>query len=209
MIPECLKSAAAEQRLHLTGYLFRAKRRLANYQLIRRRHLAITPAGEPPRSAAELPVVKGKEMTMRVQKAIEINAPPERIWPFFVESEKVLQWYSTFRRFEYTSNQRSGVGTHLYIEEQAGGPLMKIHFEATEWKENEKLALRMVSGSGVKSYKQTWLLETIPSGSRFTFMEEIEFPLGFIGKLIGLIGQRMSEATVNKIQLKLKTLAEA
>jgi len=146
---------------------------------------------------------------MRVQKAIEINAPPERIWPFFVEPEKVLQWYSTFRRFDYTSNQRSGVGTLFYIEEQAGGPLMKIHFETTEWKENEKLALRMVSGSGVKSYKQVWLLETIPSGSRFTFMEEIEFPFGIIGKFIGLIAQRMSEATVSKIQLKLKALAEA
>ena len=146
---------------------------------------------------------------MRVKKAIEINALPEKIWPFFVEPEKVLQWYSTFRRFEYTSNHRSGVGTPIYIEEQAGGSLMKIHFEATEWEENAKLALRMVSGSGVKSYKQVWLLEITSSGSRFTFMEEIELPMGIIGKLIGLIAQRMSEATVSKIQLKLKALAEA
>ena len=136
---------------------------------------------------------------MRVQKAIEINTPPE----------KILQWYSTLRRFEYTSNQRSGVGTPLYIEEQAGGPLMKMHFEATEWEENAKLALRMVSGTGVKSYKQIWLLETTSSSSRFTFMEEIELPMGIIGKLIGLIAQRISEATVSKIQLKLKALAEA
>ena len=146
---------------------------------------------------------------MRVQKAIDITAPPERIWPFFVEPEKVLQWYSTFKRFDYTSNQHSGVGTPIYIEEQAVGPMMKLHFECTEWKENEKLALQMVSGSGVKSYKQVWSLERIPSGSRFTFMEEIEFPYGIIGKLMGLIGQRMSEATVSKIQLKLKSLVEA
>jgi len=146
---------------------------------------------------------------MRVQKSINISASPVRVWSFFVEPEKVLQWYITLKRFEYTSDQRSGVGTPLYIEEQAGGPLMKIHFEATEWKENEKLALRMVSGSGVKSYKQVWMLETTPSGSRFTFMEEVELPFGIIGKLIGLIAQRMSEATVDKMQLKLKALAEA
>jgi uncharacterized protein YndB with AHSA1/START domain len=146
---------------------------------------------------------------MRIQKAIDITAPPERIWPFFVEPEKVLQWYSTFKRFDYTSNQHSGVGTPIYIEEQAVGPMMKLHFECTEWKENEKLALQMVSGSGVKSYKQVWSLERIPSGSRFTFMEEIELPFGIIGKLMGLIGQRMSEATVSKIQLKLKSLVEA
>jgi len=146
---------------------------------------------------------------MRVQKAIEINAPPEKIWPFFVEPEKILQWYSTFRKFEYTSDQRSGVGTPIYIEEQAGGSLMKIHFEATEWEENAKLALRMVSGSGVKAYKQVWSLGRTSLGSRFTFMEEIELPMGIIGRLIGLIAQGMSEATVGKIQLKLKALAEA
>ena len=146
---------------------------------------------------------------MRIQKAIDITAPPERIWPFFVEPEKVLQWYSTFKRFDYTSNQHSGVGTPIYIEEQAVGPMMKLYFECTEWKENEKLALQMVSGSGVKSYKQVWSLERIPSGTRFTFMEEIELPFGIIGKLMGLIGQRMSEATVSKIQLKLKSLVEA
>lgn len=77
---------------------------------------------------------------------------------------------------------------NFYIQEQAAGPLMKIPFECTEWKENEKLALRMVSGSGVKSYKQVWSLERIPSGCWFTFMEEIEFPFGIFGKLIGLIG---------------------
>ena len=146
---------------------------------------------------------------MKIQKAIEINAPPEKIWPFFVEPEKVLQWYSTFKRFEYASDQLSGVGTPIYIEEQAVGPLMKMHFEATEWEQNKKLALQMVSGSGVKSYNQAWLLEDIPFGSRFTFMEEIELPMGIIGKLIGLFAQKMSEATVNKIQLKLKTLVEA
>ena len=86
---------------------------------------------------------------------------------------------------------------------------MKLNFEATEWEQNTKLALRMVSGSGVKSYHQKRLLENIPSGSRFTFTEEIELPMGIIGKLLGLIAQKMSEATVNKIQFKLKTLAEA
>ena len=146
---------------------------------------------------------------MRVQKSIEINAPPERIWPFFVEPEKVLQWYSTFRRFEYTSNQRSGVGTPLYIEEQAGGGLTKMQFEVTGWKENEQVALRMVSGASYKSYVQQWSLEPIPSGSRVTFKEKVILPGGIIGKLIGLIAQRMSAATVDKMLAKFKVLAEA
>jgi uncharacterized protein YndB with AHSA1/START domain len=145
---------------------------------------------------------------MRIQKTIEIAAPPEKIWPFFVEPDRVLQWYSTLRKFEYTGDLRGGVGTPLYIEEQAVGPVMKMHFEVTEWKENHKLALRMVSGSGVKGYEQEWSLEPTPSGTRFTFMEEIEFPFGVFGKLLGFIAQRMSAAAVDRMQAKLKALAE-
>lgn len=146
---------------------------------------------------------------MKVQKAVEIAVPSEKVWPFFVEPEKVLQWCITFRRFEYTGGQRSGVGTPLYIEEQVGGRLSKMQFEVTEWRENEKLALRMVSGANYRSYTQQWSLEPSPSGSRFTFMEEVELPYGVIGKLLGLAAQRMSEATVVKMEAKLKQLAEA
>jgi len=146
---------------------------------------------------------------MSVQKSIEITALPKRIWPFFVEPEKVLQWCITFKRFEYTGNQRSGVGAPLYIEEQAGGNLMKMNFEVTEWKENEKLALRMVSGGTLKSYEFSMSLEATPSGSRVNFMENIELPYGVIGKLIGLIVQRMSAMTIDKMLVKLKALAEA
>ena len=48
---------------------------------------------------------------MRVQKAIEIVAPPEKIWPFLVEPDKILKWCITFRKFEYPGEQRQGVGT--------------------------------------------------------------------------------------------------
>ena len=145
---------------------------------------------------------------MKVSKSIDIMESAVKIWPYFVEPERILQWYSTFKKFEYCSDQRSGLGTRIYVEEQAAGPLMKIYFEIVEWIENEKLVLRMVSGSGVKAYQQSWLLEPTPSGTRFTFKEEVELPFGIIGKLVGSIGQRMSEATVNKMQLKLKALAE-
>ena len=146
---------------------------------------------------------------MRVQKAIEVNVPANTVWPYFVEPEKILQWCITFKRFEYTSNQRSGVGTPIYIEEQAGGPLMKMRFEITEWKENEMVTLRMVSGPMMKSYQQFWKLETTPSGSRINFREDIEFSLGIIGKLLDSIESRASVGTIDKMLVKLKSLVEA
>jgi len=84
-----------------------------------------------------------------------------------------------------------------------------MQFEVTEWKENEKLAIRMISGGSYKSYEQHFAVEPAPSGSRVSFMEEIILPFGVLGKLIGVIAQGMSNASVDKMFAKLKVLAEA
>jgi uncharacterized protein YndB with AHSA1/START domain len=146
---------------------------------------------------------------MRVQKSIETNVPANKVWPFFVEPEKIMQWCITFKKFEYTSDQHSGVGTPLYIEEQAGGPLMKMRFEIAEWKENEMVTLRMVSGPMMKSYEQFWKIEATPSGSRISIGEDIEFSLGILGKLLDSIEARASEGTIDKMLEKLKNSVEA
>ena len=146
---------------------------------------------------------------MRIQKSIEISAPPERIWSFFIDPEKILQWSITFNEFEYTGEQRSGVGTPIYIEEKASGPLMKMNFEIIEWTENERIRLKMISGASLKSYEQLWTLTPTDSGTEFTFFEEIIFPLGVIGKLIGLFAQGGSNKLVTDMQAKLKSLVEA
>ena len=147
---------------------------------------------------------------MRVQRSIEIAAPPEKIWPFLIEPDNILKWCITFKKFEYTSDQHSGVGTPLYIEEKASPmPLMKLHFMVTEWVENERLAFSMTAGTGTKGYDQSWTIEAIPSGSRFTFVENFILPLGIVGKLIGPLAARGSAATVKKMLVILKGLAEA
>jgi uncharacterized protein YndB with AHSA1/START domain len=145
---------------------------------------------------------------MRVKRSVEITVSPEKIWPFLVEPEKVLKWCITFKKFEYTSGQHSGVGTPFYIEEKASGPLMKLNFKVTEWVQNERLAFNMISGNFIKGYEQTWMVEATPSGSRFTFMEQVELPYGIIGKVMGLFARRGSEATVREMLAKLKSLAE-
>ena len=146
---------------------------------------------------------------MRVQRSIEIAALPDRIWPFLVEPEKILKWCITLHKFEYTSEQRRGVGTTIYFEEKAGGPLMKLNFTVTEWVDNERLAFNMTSGNFTKGYEQRWTLEVIPSGSRFTFMEDFKLPYGIVGKILGLFARFGSQANVEKMLAKLKSLAEA
>jgi uncharacterized protein YndB with AHSA1/START domain len=54
---------------------------------------------------------------MIVQQSIHIDAPPEQIWPYMVEPDKIMKWCLTFLKFEYTGDQHEGVGTPIYIEE--------------------------------------------------------------------------------------------
>jgi uncharacterized protein YndB with AHSA1/START domain len=146
---------------------------------------------------------------MKAQGSIEITAPPKKVWPYLVEPEKVMLWSSTYKKYLYAGEQHKGVGTKYYLEEQAGGPLMKINFEAKEWEVNKKLSLKMISGKGVKDYQQMYSLEKTDWGSRLVFMELVEMPMGFIGKLIGHLAEPTSMKTIARIQLKLKELVEA
>jgi uncharacterized protein YndB with AHSA1/START domain len=145
---------------------------------------------------------------MKVQRDIQIEAQPKKVWPLLVQPESILKWCITFEKFQYTGGQL-GAGATIYVEEKIPGRLMKLNFTITEWVENRKITLRMTSGEFVKAYEQKWVIEPTPTGSRFTFMENIEFPYGILGKILGLFARSGSEATVKKMLVKLKSLAES
>ncbi len=146
---------------------------------------------------------------MHVHRSVEIAAPPERVWPLMVEPDSVKKWYPTLRTYEYEDAGRRGVGAHVYAEEKASGVLMKLHFEIVDWIAERAISLHMITGTGVKGYDQRWTVEPIAAGSRFTFEESVELPYGILGRMIGIVGQRSSDAHVNAMLAELKGLAEA
>jgi uncharacterized protein YndB with AHSA1/START domain len=146
---------------------------------------------------------------MKVKKSIKIKAPPERIWPYLTDPEKIMQWCITFRDFRYTSDQQAGVGTPVFIEEKAAGPVMQMDFSVVEWTENEVVALRKVSGNMPKNYEQRWYIEAQNGESKFTFSEEIQLPWGFFGRLLESVMKGNSEKTIDKMLQILKNEVEA
>jgi uncharacterized protein YndB with AHSA1/START domain len=145
---------------------------------------------------------------MKVQKSIAIEASRQSIWPFLVQPAKILEWYEAMHRLEYRGEQRGGVGTTFYAEEEAAGHLMKLNFVITDWVEYERIAFKMTSSDFVKSYEQTWTLEPVPTGTRFTYTEDITLPYGAAGKLLGLFAHRRSQSTLGAMLGKLKGFAE-
>ena len=147
---------------------------------------------------------------MIIEDSIYINESKDKIWPYMTDPEKILQWCITFKKFEYTSEQRDGPGTTFFVEEKAAGPMpiSKLDFKSTEWIENEVISFSKVSEGGPKRYVQEWKILPENSGSKFTFSEEIEMPFGFVGKIIESFAKGISESTVEKMLLKLKNLVE-
>jgi uncharacterized protein YndB with AHSA1/START domain len=146
---------------------------------------------------------------MEIQRSIEIAAPPEKIWPFLVEPERIVKWFTLLEKFEYTGDKHSGMGATFYYEERSFGKLSKFNYMVTEWVENETLAFNMTSGDAKKD-NQVWSIEAIPSGSRFTISEDFEMPWGVIGKIMeALFAGRGIGKSLEKIIANLKSLAEA
>ena len=146
---------------------------------------------------------------MKIERSVDIAAPPEKVWPLLLDPEKILQWFSLLRKFEFTGDKRSGVGTTFYYEEKSSGQLMKLNYVVTEWADNNKIAFKVTSGS-LKKDDQVWRIEATPTGSKFTMFEDLEMPMGVIGKVIGaLFGEMMIGKNMEKILGNLKRLAES
>jgi hypothetical protein len=145
---------------------------------------------------------------MIVQRSIDIARQGDKIWPFLTSPDKVMKWYTSMQKFEYRGEQHSGVGIPFYFEEEAAGRLMKLNFITTEWVENQILAFKMTSGEFLKGYTQRWTIEPTPSGSRFTYTEDIKLPYGVFGNFLGVFARRSSQATLGKMLTTLKSLVE-
>ena len=142
---------------------------------------------------------------MRLQKSIEIAAPPEEIWPFLTQPEKIMRWFTLLRKFEYTSKKQGGIGATFYYEEKSFPGVLKLNYAVTEWVENKRIVFILTSG-GMKKDDQVWNMEPCKTGSTFTMVDEFETVGGLPGKIIdkflaGMIGPRLT-----KIQRNLKEI---
>ena len=144
---------------------------------------------------------------MQVQKSIDIDATPKRVWEFLSDPEAIMQWYTPLQAFEYVGDQTNEVGAPFRFQEKVAGRVMTLECVVTEWTADERFCFEMTSGDVMRSYGETWTVEPVPSGCRFTFKEsgELASPLN---RVLGPVAEVMSGITVNKMLTRLKTLSE-
>jgi hypothetical protein len=76
--------------------------------------------------------------------------------------------------------------------------------------ENRRLAIESVSAHTllIKKLEQCWEIESIPSGTCFTFIELIKIKGGVLGEFLGVLMRPIIRSTTRIILLKLKNIAE-
>ena len=148
----------------------------------------------------------------RLEKSIEIRAPPEKVWEMFA-LDRLLEWEEGYQKniksVEYVSEVRTpedkyrvGASAHVLTKKQK-----EFDLEITESLEKEKMTTRSTSGNA--TLIGTYTLKPTEPGTEVTYMMDYELPHSILGKIIDkLVVGRMMEKEYEKALEKLKSILE-
>ena len=124
----------------------------------------------------------------KITKIIEIEAPPEKVFDFISDMEKMNEVSKGITKNEITSKGPIGVGTtgHTIVYNKTGGVQAEVDMEVTEFEENKKVSMRTIGKSKFKLNMQ-WVFEPTAKGTKLTKTTEYELPYSILGKLIDVL----------------------
>jgi uncharacterized membrane protein len=142
----------------------------------------------------------------KIEKSIDIEAPPEKIWPM-VYWDKIPQWMDIIPKAEFTSKHKDGLGATAHVNGEAGGIKSEWVAETTEWSENKKFAWRTISGTFTGFGSMT--LTPTKTGTKATIIMDYDLPYSFLGKIVDKlrVSKDMDKGFARAVE-KLKEIAE-
>jgi carbon monoxide dehydrogenase subunit G len=144
----------------------------------------------------------------KVTKSIEIEAPPEKVFAFLIDMEKMNELTKGFQEAEYTSKGPVGVGTKMHFINKAGGSQAEYDMEITEFEKNKKMSMHTIGASKIKS-QQSMTLEPTAKGTKMTYTTDYELPYSILGKIVDKLKvQKDIEKQVEKNQTAIKKALE-
>jgi len=143
---------------------------------------------------------------VRMEKSIEIKAPPERVWEMLALDRQV-EWMAKVESAKYTSEVRTpedkfrvGASVHFaYIDKS-----WDTDVEITESLENEKMTYQ----ASKPPYTITYILKPVEGGTKLTFLGNYEMPWGILGKIFYKLASGSFEKEVWRSFEKLKSILE-
>ena len=142
----------------------------------------------------------------RVEKSVEIKAPPEKVWEMLA-LDRWSEWqvgsFLDTKNMKFTSEvntpkDKYRVGASAYPSTHP-----KADFKVTESIENEKITY-LHEGE----FPMTYILEPVEEVTKLTYVVEYEMPWGILGKLLFRLLRGIGERDVERGLEKLKSILE-
>ena len=145
----------------------------------------------------------------KMTKSVEVKAPPEKVFAFLTDIEKLNEIAKGDVEFKQTSKGPWGVGTTLHWISKQSGSSMELDMEVTEFEKNKKATISTVKGSKFK-LKQTCAVEPTANGTKVTYFADYTMPYSVFGKLVDRLKvQKDMEKSIDRQLMDYKKALEA
>jgi carbon monoxide dehydrogenase subunit G len=142
----------------------------------------------------------------KITKSFEFEAPPEKVFAFMLDMEKMNKTTKGVSEAEYTSKGPVGVGTTMHMVGKAGGSQAEFDMEITEFEKNKKISTRTIGASKLKMTGST-TLEPIAKGTKVTRTYDYELPYSILGKIVDKL--RVSKDMEKSTEKQLRDMKKA
>jgi len=145
---------------------------------------------------------------MKLLFSIDINSPPEKVFGWVEDPEKALQWMTSVSGGEILHETPEKIGTTFreFVEENGEG--VEMQGMITGYEPGRSISFHLESR--VNSVDVTYIVETIPNGTRLTQTANVrwKFPVNVISVYMGSKMRQNISAQSQKEFEKLKELCE-
>jgi carbon monoxide dehydrogenase subunit G len=108
----------------------------------------------------------------RVERSVEVAAPPERVFAYLASIDNLAEWQSGMRSVRQTSPGSVGVGTTAFTVRELAGQRIEAPLRITAYDPPRRLALTS-EAHGVRLEAELEIAALEPGGSRVTYRAEI------------------------------------
>ena len=142
---------------------------------------------------------------MRCESTVVVGKPPEAVFPWLVEADKVPRWMTGLERYEPVEPGPLRVGSRIRQELVVSGQRLSFELEVTELAPPERAVLRF-EGSGFKAANEYGLVGA-DGGTRVTWVVSGD-TTSFKAKLIAPMVQAKLQEKHDGDLARLRTLLE-
>jgi len=122
----------------------------------------------------------GRKPVTLIDQRILIDAPPQVIWEYIADPDKLVEWHAGYTSISVLTTQRTGVGVRRRCAVTGGGKDVIEHVVA--WVEGLGYEYTIVEGGPYRSFRGRFRLQPGPDGTSVQWTVEYT-PRGLLGRL--------------------------